>query len=76
MMLGYLHKDCSQPHFRVALHNIDEAEIEQGIAEWRSMKLSYVRSAHRQLWACGRGRGLGVLHRAHSSSCLHFIARR
>ena len=35
-----------------------------------------MRSAHRQPWACDRGRSLGVLHRSHSSSCLHFIASR
>ena len=41
MMLGYIHKDQSQPHFRIAKHNIDESDIVQGIAEWSSMKLSY-----------------------------------
>ena len=40
-MLGYVHKDQGQPHFRVALHNIDNQEIVKGIAEWQAMKLSY-----------------------------------
>ena len=41
MMLGYIHKDQSLPHFRVVLHNINPNEIIKGIAEWQTAKLSY-----------------------------------
>ena len=41
MMLGYVHKDKSQPHFKIALHNVDETEIAKGIAEWQSARMSY-----------------------------------
>ena len=40
-MLGYLHKDQTQPHFDVRLHNIDPVDIVKGIAEWQTAKLSY-----------------------------------
>lgn len=40
-MLGYLHKDMGQPHFKNYGHNIDADEIEQGIADWSAAKLSY-----------------------------------
>ena len=41
MMLGYIHKDQSLPHFKVVLHNINPNEIIRGIAEWQTAKLSY-----------------------------------
>ena len=40
-MLGYLHKDQGQPHFKNFGHNIDADEIAQGIADWSAAKLSY-----------------------------------
>lgn len=41
MMLGYIHKDQSQPHFKKVVHNIEPTEILRGIAEWQTAKLSY-----------------------------------
>lgn len=41
MMLGYLHKDISQPHFQVRLHNINPNDVVRGQAEWQTAKLSY-----------------------------------
>ena len=41
MMLGYVHKDSTQPHFRICLHNINSNDIVKGIAEWQTAKLSY-----------------------------------
>ena len=41
MMLGYVHKDAKLNHFQVHLYNISDAEVQQGIAEWTSAKLSY-----------------------------------
>ena len=41
MMLGYLHKDQSQPHFRIRLHNINPSDVIRGVAEWQTAKLSY-----------------------------------
>ena len=41
MMLGYLHKDQSQPHFKVRMLNINPADVIRGVAEWQTAKLSY-----------------------------------
>ena len=41
MMLGYLHKDQGQPHFKVEVHNVDPTDVVKGIAEWQTAKLSY-----------------------------------
>ena len=41
MMLGYVHKDQSQPHFDVRLHNIDNTDVLRGIADWQTARLSY-----------------------------------
>ena len=41
MMLGYIHKDQTLPHFKIVLHNINPNEIVKGIAEWQTAKLSY-----------------------------------
>ena len=41
MMLGYVHKDRKLSHFQVYKYNVSDAEIESGIAEWTSAKLSY-----------------------------------
>ena len=41
MMLGYVHKDSTQPHFKICLHNINSNDIVKGIAEWQTAKLSY-----------------------------------
>ena len=41
MMLGYVHKDQAQPHFKIAKHNIDNNDVLRGIAEWQTAKLSY-----------------------------------
>ena len=40
-MLGYVHKDMGQPHFKNLGHNINADEIAQGVADWSAAKLSY-----------------------------------
>ena len=41
MMLGYLHKDSNMPHFRKYYYNIRESDVDAGVIEWKSAKLSY-----------------------------------
>ena len=40
-MTGYIHKDVGAPHFNVFMHNISQQEVQLGIDEWKSMRISY-----------------------------------
>ena len=41
MMLGYCTKDAGKQHYRTVLHNVTEAQIALGKAEWNSVRRSY-----------------------------------
>ena len=41
MMCGYCTKDFGKPHYRCVRHNVSQAEIDAGVRDWQSAKLSY-----------------------------------